>query len=93
MVSPDFYLCDLCGARVEEKLRIYVATDRRMDAAGSMDDVGEQLDLCPRHLWEAVGFFLADYVPGGQTTRPHYEHGRELVAWVRKRQAQLKKKE
>jgi hypothetical protein len=49
-MNANFNLCDVCGGKVEEKQRFWITTDRQMDAAGSMDDVGQQIDLCPEHL-------------------------------------------
>lgn len=44
-MKPDFNLCDCCGKRVDGP-SLFVATDRKMDAAGSMDTDGEQFDIC-----------------------------------------------
>ena len=43
-MKPDYYLCDVCGSKTQE--RMFVQTGREMDAAGSMDTVGRDLDLC-----------------------------------------------
>ena len=41
--------CDLCPAKdVERCLTLSAVVDRQMDAAGSMDDVCDRLDLCPQ---------------------------------------------
>lgn len=38
-------LCDRCGAECAHE-SLYVTVNRQMDAAGSMDDVIEDVDLC-----------------------------------------------
>ena len=49
-MEADFYLCDVCKAKTDKKHRLYFTVDRKMDAAGSMDDVTEIVDLCPFHM-------------------------------------------
>ncbi len=39
-------ICDICETRDNVK-RVWLPYDRKMDAAGSMDTVGEYFDLCP----------------------------------------------
>ena len=48
MAQETITRCDKCGLRCGGKghTRISVYVDRQMDAAGSMDDVEERLDLC-----------------------------------------------
>ena len=48
MATTDFNLCDICGEKVDKNRRMFVATGRQMDAAGSMETVGEHIDLCNR---------------------------------------------
>jgi hypothetical protein len=45
-MKPDFLLCDRCGEVIKTQQRLFVAYDRRLDAAGSYDDVGHNVDLC-----------------------------------------------
>ena len=43
-------ICDICGTR-EDVQKVWLPYDRKMDGAGSMEDVGETYDLCCRcHL-------------------------------------------
>ena len=44
-MKPDYHLCDKCGDKCPER-PIWVFIDRKMDAAGSMEDVGMTVDLC-----------------------------------------------
>lgn len=48
MATETITRCDKCLQRCSEKsrVRIPVFVDRKMDAAGSLDDVTEVLDLC-----------------------------------------------
>ena len=39
-------ICDICLSRERESVRKSYAYDRKMDAAGSMDDLWETYDLC-----------------------------------------------
>ena len=39
-------VCDVCGASEGDVKRIFFETDRTLDAAGSMDGVGAEYDLC-----------------------------------------------
>jgi len=41
-------ICDICGERKDVK-RQYFCYDRQTDGAGSMEDVGDTFDLCPKH--------------------------------------------
>ncbi len=50
-MKREIITCDICKA--EGALTCWFTTDRKMDAAGSMDDVQECLDLCHRHQWAA----------------------------------------
>lgn len=59
--------CDVCGAVGAKTCPFYV--DRRLDAAGSMDDEYETMDLCDVHAWKAyliaekeLGFAIAQKV-------------------------------
>ena len=58
MSSPDFYLCDICGAHVAKELRFFVVTGSQMDAAGSSEDTGGHLDLCNVCAVAATEFLL-----------------------------------
>lgn len=45
-MKHEFYTCDSCGAKLPQKQRLAVRIDRRMDAAGDMEDEYEHVDLC-----------------------------------------------
>lgn len=42
------YCCDICEEILTDHNRLYLAVDRKMDAAGSMDTWHEEIDLCSR---------------------------------------------
>lgn len=83
MANPDFYLCDVCGERVEPAERRFIATSRGMDPAGSMEDRGEAVDLC--------GPCARRYLFYSLQPNPHdtdYEAGQRLIHWIRTRPRQ-----
>lgn len=41
------YDCDICNNKDIKPIQISIFEDRRMDAAGSMEDVFKNFDLCP----------------------------------------------
>ena len=43
--------CDVC--KESGALTCYFYLDRKMDGAGSMDDIEEPVDLCAKHQWAA----------------------------------------
>ena len=45
---PDYRLCDVCSAKCTNSL--FISTERKLDAAGSPDDFGENWDLCQTHM-------------------------------------------
>lgn len=47
-MKKEIILCDVCGVKNAETLSIQV--DRTMDGAGSMENIYEQIDLCPKHV-------------------------------------------
>jgi len=50
MSNPNFYLCDICGARTPEKLRLFIVTGREPDPSGNgSEDDGQYVDLCHDH--------------------------------------------
>ncbi len=81
MATPSHNECDVCDARVQEKSRLHIVLDRKMDPAGSMTDQVALLDLCEEHLSKAMSHLL-------ETDRlTSYELGRWLVIWVKQQKA------
>lgn len=78
-MKPDFNLCDICGAKTTTS-PIFACTDRRMDAAGSNEDVGETFDLCPVHMNGALAIFLMDDGFRGY----NHDAGKRLIEFVRR---------
>lgn len=50
-MKKEIISCDICKAT--GATTVWFTVDRRMDRAGSMDDVEESVDLCPKHQWSA----------------------------------------
>jgi hypothetical protein len=46
MAIKTILICDRCGKHPAEYDTIHLKVDRRMDAAGSMEDIYESIDLC-----------------------------------------------
>jgi hypothetical protein len=79
MSNPNFYLCDVCGEQT--KFRAYVVYDRRMDAAGSMDDDVLVADLCQLCMWQVMSPFLTKSM-----FKPDYEAGMKFKQHLERRQ-------
>lgn len=82
MADPTFKLCDICGATVDASLRLCnIAVGESPDPSGNgyqTDCV--RLDLCPKHLADAVFMLLRD--PKRPGCKNH-EMGLRLVEWAR----------
>lgn len=56
MAEKTTYLCDRCGDSFPNSPgKLWVQTDRRMDAAGSMEDVGLTVDVCHKCAVAVLG--------------------------------------
>lgn len=77
MANPDYYLCDLCGKQT--KYRLPITIDRRLNAAGSSEDVCELKDLCPEHLMAAVQMLLKDV---DDHRIDDHDQGIRLLKWI-----------
>lgn len=76
-MNPDFYLCDLCGSRLDKRMRFDIVVDREMDAAGSTDDVCYTVDLCGLCLSTATAYLI--------NKSPGFENALFLKDWIEKR--------
>lgn len=75
-------VCDRCKKPENENRPIvtyFVITGRQCDPAGSVDDVGEHVDLCPACLLTAMTSILGDFI--GQRD---YERNKKLLAWIKR---------
>lgn len=72
-------ICDRCKSD-KDCQSFFVETDRRIDPAGSMDSVGEHVDLCPKCMRAAVTSTLMV----NQHVADH-ERGKAFLAWVNRR--------
>jgi len=64
MAKHTYYTCDRCGNKLpDDHATLAVIIDRRADAAGSMENVCEHIDLCQKCLVYAVQrlLLLLDY--------------------------------
>jgi len=76
-VTPDFNLCDVCGAKVPPTDRFFIATDREYNGIEN-ETVGKHLDLCGKHLTQVIEILC--YGPTGRIA--DYEMGKKAVAAV-----------
>jgi hypothetical protein len=53
-MKTELISCDCCGAAYAKSVSFYI--DRRMDAAGSMEDLYESVDLCHDCTVKLIGF-------------------------------------
>lgn len=81
MAERTVYTCDRCGREFREGAgKLWIQTDRVCDAAGSMEDVGLTVDVCPacavkvlasvaEHQYRGQTLHLASMFPkaGGKT--------------------------
>lgn len=59
MAKREVYDCDRCSAtNLPESVRRFIVTGRSLDAAGSMDDEGDHVDLCYPCQARALGIVL-----------------------------------
>lgn len=72
-MKPDYNLCDICGSKVNGP-SIFLATDRVMDAAGSMEKVGETYDLCHKCLCNVINHLV----------KHKHDLGQQVVEFVHK---------
>ena len=81
-MRPDFRLCDKCKTgRAPEHSTIFAATDRLMDAAGSMEDIGVEMDLCHACAILAIKHLLRE---DGKATRQDYALGKRAAVFIGK---------
>lgn len=73
MGTRTITVCDRCG-KEGAMPRLFVVTDRVCDPAGSMDDQGENIDLCQKCLEAAVTHFIL----AGRD----YEANRAFLNWA-----------
>jgi hypothetical protein len=76
-VTPDFNLCDVCGERVPERDRIFVATDYTHNGIENVTE-GKHLDLCSKHLVEVVKHLIG----AGPGQIQNFEQGKKVIAFV-----------
>lgn len=91
MATPSFYLCDVCGNRVPESCRVFIATGRSMDGAGSYETDGEHVDLCHNHAVLAIKHALTDEVSNRRQS--NYKRGLDLLEEIKRWNKQLAKSE
>jgi len=69
MARPDYCLCDICKDKIPEDVKAFIETDRVCDGAGSMETVGENIELCAKCASKALMFI----------TKPNFDLGTRLV--------------
>ena len=75
------YICDVCGSR--ECKSYSFAVDRKLDAAGSSDDVCHTFELCDKHYADVLKEAIYQVYPD-----PDGEHviNRIIVEKIKKKQ-------
>ncbi len=76
MANANFYLCDVCGAKTQQRLDVF--TGREMECSGSYEDVSECVDLCAEHLKEA----LLCVMMSAHRPKMDWGMGEKLLAYV-----------
>lgn len=71
-MEPDYKLCDKC--KEHTSLSIVLCTDRRMDAAGSMENITHKIDLCHECMCNALKYSLRKLM------NDYYLH-KQLLEW------------
>ena len=79
-------ICDICGERTDNTVS-YVY-DRRMDAAGSMEDVCFTRDLCFRCELKMIKIAINKYLGSSKTAR--YEFNKILADLIPKHEGEAK---
>lgn len=93
MADPDFYLCDVCGSRVNKDMRLHLIIGRELDntaKAGSEErklwrDSNVPLDLCTKHMPEA----LSCLVYRVSDVKDLIDADSLLLAWAQRREQSL----
>ena len=81
MATPDFNLCDVCGAKMSQDNRLFVATGLSPDPSGNGSETdGRHVDLCGKHLRQAVLFLLKR---DGNPRVPDYDRGVALISHLK----------
>jgi hypothetical protein len=80
-MKPTYNLCDICKEKTQ--LSIVLTTDRRMDPAGSMDDITHLKDLCEKCLEHLTGFILSKLLKDPKFSS--YESHQEILKWIGKK--------
>lgn len=78
-MREDLYTCDICDKKTRGIVdRAFIVTGRERTPAGSPEDVGEHLDLCPGH-WKAMALNFSS------------GRGKDVLHWVKIVAARIKK--
>ena len=90
-MTPDFFLCDICGGRASKESRIFVPTANDPCPSGTgCNETGEYIDLCEKHLSDAVVTLL-------RRENNHrvfdYDRGQALLVWAKSAMSRAEKKE
>ncbi len=90
MVAPMYYLCDICGEKVDIACRLHVVTHQVLAGAYSDEpvDQGETVDLCPFHMSLMVKWLLTTRTMAPQT---NYAAGKLFMHQIKQLQGADKK--
>lgn len=74
-MTPDYYLCDKCGAKTKQ--RLFISTGRDSQGSGSPETIGTYADLCESCLGVLLAIVLNKWVPG-------YEVNKNALEWIQR---------
>jgi len=81
-------ICDICGTRKDVQ-KVWFPYDRKMDAAGSMENVGETFDLCCKCYLKVLKSVILKEAEIGRINE--WTFNKELIEDIRNR-INIKKK-
>jgi len=80
-MKPDYLICDKCKAKIPESATSFIATDRKLDVSGSLDEVGFVLDLCAS-CWAGM---IVSINNGTMGKMEPYKLGLIIEQWLKNR--------
>lgn len=89
-MHPDFLLCDICQSKLSISQRLHVTYAKEMDSAGSMDDKQVIIDLCDRHLRDAlISCLLRENI---YSIKPDFNNAEKLIKWLEIQKKEISQK-
>jgi hypothetical protein len=71
-MKKEIYICDRCGMEIADPIKVMVPLKYQPDPAGGHgDDIGPDMDLCPRCAVRLLGYVWS---------HTNYEQNRDILA-------------